>query len=139
MNLPELLLYLTIHYNALVRHAASNLGLTTSQAFHLISIPHNGISMSHLSRKLGLDTSTLTRNIQKLEKIELVERITDLYDKRVLKVLLTPVGREVVEEIDEMLLQKNHIIVEKIDLDERENILNILERLVWAMDCLREE
>ena len=72
MNIPELLTDLTTHYNALIRNAASQLSLTASQAFHLLSIPHDGIPMSQLAHKLGLDTSTLTRNFQKLEKIGLI-------------------------------------------------------------------
>ena len=74
MNLPEFLTDLSIHYNALIRNAASDISLTVSQALHLISIPYEGISMSVLSNKLGLDTSTLTRNIQKLEKLGLVKK-----------------------------------------------------------------
>ena len=92
MNVSELLSDLTVHYNGIIRQVASRLGLTASQAFHLISIPHGGISMSHLSRKLGLDTSTLTRNIQKLEKMGLVERLSSPYDKRVQNALLTQGG-----------------------------------------------
>ena len=83
MNLPELLVDLTTHYNALIRSAASQLHLTASQAFHLISIPHDGIPMFKLAHKLGLDASTLTRNIQKLENLGLVKRKHDSYDKRV--------------------------------------------------------
>ena len=67
MTLQELLCDITTHYNAFVRSAASQLNLTASQAFHLISIPHDGIPMSKLAHKLGLDPSTLTRNIKKLE------------------------------------------------------------------------
>ena len=70
MNVQELLSDLVIHYNALIRQVSSQLCLTASQTFHLISIPQDGISMSRLSRKLGLDASTLTRNIQKLEKMK---------------------------------------------------------------------
>ena len=69
MNLSELLVDLTTHYNALIRSSASKVNLTTSQVFHIISLPHGGISMSKLAHRLGLDASTLTRNIQKLEKL----------------------------------------------------------------------
>ena len=139
MNIPELLSNLTVHYNALLRQTASNLGLTASQAFNLISIPYDGISMSHLSKRLGLDSSTLTRNIQKLEKMGLVGRLSDPYDKRVQNTLLTQKGTDIVEEIEERLLQTNQLIMEKIDLEGQENISNVLENLVWAMDCVREE
>ena len=138
MNLPELLVDLTTHYNALIRSAASQLRLTVSQAFHLISIPYDGIPMSKLAHKLGLDASTLTRNIQKLETLGLVKRQHDSYDKRVQKALLTKQGLEITEEIEEILLQMNNSIIEKIDLDTQENMCELLEKLVWSMDCVRE-
>ena len=139
MNIPELLTDLTTHYNALIRNAASQLSLTASQAFHLLSIPHDGIPMSQLAHKLGLDTSTLTRNIQKLEKMELIKRNQDSYDKRVQKAVLTEKGKKMVELLEESLLEMNHSIMEQIDLDSQENITDILEKIVWAMDCIREK
>ena len=139
MYLSELLVDLTTHYNALIRSAAAQLNLTASQAFHLISIPHDGISMSKLAHRLGLDTSTLTRNVQKLENLELVERKHDPYDKRVQKAVLTERGNEITEEIEELLLQINNSIMDQIDLDSQENMYDILEKLVWSMDCVREK
>ena len=139
MNLPGLLADLTTHYNALIRSAASQLNLTASQAFQLISITNDGVPMSKLAHKLGLDASTLTRNIQKLEKLGLVERKHDSYDQRVQRAVLTKQGSEVVNEIDEILLQMNHLIMNQIDLDSQENIYEVLEKLVWSMDCVREK
>ena len=139
MNIPELLTNLTTHYNALFRQFSSQLSLTAPQAFHLLSIPVDGISMSGLANKLGLDTSTLTRNIQKLEKLDLVRRKQDRNDKRILVVYLTDKGRERVEKIEESLLDLNFSMMKYIDLDDQENIPEMLEKLVWAMDCIREE
>ena len=139
MNIPELLTDLTTHYNALIRNAASQLSLTASQAFHLLSIPHDGIPMSKLAHKLGLDTSTLTRNIQKLEKMELIKRCRDPYDKRVQKAVLTEKGEEMIELLEESLQEMNNTFMEQIDLDSQENITDILEKIVWAMDCIREK
>tara|TARA_B100001964_G_scaffold84968_1_gene96001 strand:- start:1795 stop:2214 length:420 start_codon:yes stop_codon:yes gene_type:complete len=139
MNIPELLANLTTHYNALFRQYSSRLSLTAPQAFHLLSIPVDGISMSGLANKLGLDTSTLTRNIQKLEKLDLVRRKQDRNDKRILVVYLTDKGRGRVEKIEESLLNLNFSMMKYIDLDDQENIPEMLEKLVWAMDCIREE
>jgi|ETNmetMinimDraft_8_1059916.scaffolds.fasta_scaffold121345_1 DNA-binding MarR family transcriptional regulator len=139
MNIPELLANLTTHYNALFRQYSSRLSLTAPQAFHLLSIPVDGISMSGLANKLGLDTSTLTRNIQKLEKLDLVRRKQDRNDKRILAVYLTDKGRGRVEKIEESLLDLNFSMMKYIDLDDQENIPEMLEKLVWAMDCIREE
>ena len=138
MNFSELLSDLSIHYNALIRKAASGLGLTASQALHLISIPYDGIPMSGLSKKLGLDTSTLTRNIQKLESLGLVKRTRYIYDKRILKIFLTADGAQIVEGLDKKLSDINQSLVESLDIDSQENLLEALECLVWSMDCLRE-
>ena len=135
----EILTDLTTHYNALIRNAASQLNLTASQAFHLLSIPHDGIPMSQLAHKLGLDTSTLTRNIQKLEKMKLIKRCQDPYDKRVQKTVLTEKGEEMIELLEESLQEMNNTFMEQIDLDSQENITDILEKIVWAMDCIREK
>jgi len=139
MNIPELLANLTTHYNAIFRQYSSRLSLTAPQAFHLLSIPVDGISMSGLANKLGLDTSTLTRNIQKLEKLDLVRRKQDRNDKRILVVYLTDTGKGAVEKIEESLLDLNFSMMKYIDLDDQENIPEMLEKLVWAMDCIREE
>ncbi|MDP7026778.1 MAG: MarR family transcriptional regulator [Candidatus Marinimicrobia bacterium] len=139
MNIPELLTNLTTHYNAVLRQYSSQLSLTTPQAFHLLSIPVDGISMSGLANKLGLDTSTLTRNIQKLEKMGFVRREQDKKDRRILVAYLTDKGRGRVEKIEESLLDLNFSMMKYIDLDDQENIPEMLEKLVWAMDCIREE
>ena len=139
MNIPELLTNLTTHYNAIFRQYSSRLSLTAPQAFHLLSIPVDGISMSGLAKKLGLDTSTLTRNIQKLEKLDLVRRKQDRNDKRILVVYLTEKGGGKVEKVENSLLDLNFSMMKYIDLDDQENIPEMLEKLVWAMDCLREE
>ena len=139
MNIPELLTNLTTHYNAIFRQYSSQLSLTAPQAFHLLSIPVDGISMSGLANKLGLDTSTLTRNVQKLEKLDLVRRKQDKNDKRILVVYLTDKGRGKVEKVENSLLDLNFSMMKYIDLDDQENIPEILEKLVWAMDCIREK
>ena len=139
MNIPELLTNLTTHYNALFRQFSSQLSLTAPQAFHLFSVPADGISMSGLASKLGLDTSTLTRNIQKLEKLGLVTRGRGRNDKRILLVHLTDKGREKVQKVEELLLDLNFAMMKYIDLDDQQNIPEMLEKIVWAMDCIREE
>lgn len=139
MNIPELLTDLTTHYNALIRYYASRLSLTAPQAFHLLAVSTDGISMSGLAHKLGLDNSTLTRNIQKLETLELVLRKQDNFDKRVFRVHLTKKGRVIVEEFENLLLDLNCSMLKHIDLDDQENIPEMLEKLVWAMDCIREK
>ena len=70
--------------------------------------------MSSLAHKLGLDNSTLTRNIQKLEKMDLVERNSDNYDKRVQRVLLSKKGSSLLASLEKFLEQQNDKILNHI-------------------------
>ena len=137
MNITELLTDLASNTNAIIRAAASNLNLTSSQAFHLLSIPFDGIPISKLAHRLGLDNSTLTRNIQKLEKLALVNRTTCPYDKRVQLIVLTPKGSDLINSLEAHLLDQNNHIMEHIDLDTQLNLSTVLEKLCWALDCIR--
>ena len=138
MNFSELLNNLSIHYNAFIRQVANSLHLTSSQAIHLISIPYNGTSMSKLAQGLGLDTSTITRNINKLEKLGLVKKHAGLNDQRVQIITLTNDGQKKVDIIEEKLTEIDDNLISELNLEEQEELLDVLEKLVWSMDCLRE-
>ena len=137
MNIAELLTDLASGTNSIIRASASKLNLTVSQAFHLLSIPYDGISMSGLAHKLGLDNSTLTRNIQKLEKLDLVKRQNDNYDKRVQLAVLTNKGTSLLKLLELNLEQQTSEVLEKIDLDTQVHLTTILEELSWALECMK--
>ena len=139
MSIAELLTDLASGTNAIIRSTASMFNLTASQAFHLLSIPFDGIPISELALRLGLDNSTLTRNIQKLENMELVKRRLDNYDKRIHRVVLTQEGTALLVRIEERLEEKIATILDKIDLDAQEHLLSVLEKLSWALECTREK
>ena len=63
MNLVELLVELHINLLVPIKKAALKFSLTLSQTLCIISIPFDGISQSKLTKKLCLDLSTLTRNL----------------------------------------------------------------------------
>ena len=139
MNITELLTDLASGTNAIVRSVASKFNLTASQAFHLLLIPFDGIPISSLANKLGLDNSTLTRNIQKLEKLDLVVRRADSYDRRVQRVVLTKNGTSILTSLESHLDEINCAIIEQIDLDTQENLISVLEKLSWSLGCMREK
>ena len=139
MNITELLTDLASGTNAIVRSVASKFNLTASQAFHLLLIPFDGIPISSLANKLGLDNSTLTRNIQKLEKLDLVVRRADSYDRRVQRVVLTKNGTSILTSLENHLDEINYAIIDQIDLDTQENLISVLEKLSWSLGCMREK
>ena len=55
----------------------------------------DGLKVIELSKKAGLEPSTMTGLLDRMERDELVERTTDLTDRRVLRIHLTKIGRRV--------------------------------------------
>ena len=139
MNVAELLVDLTSSTNAIIRSVASKLDLTVSQAFHLLSIPFDGIPMSRLAHRLGLDNSTLTRNIQKLEKMGLVDRSADNYDRRIQRVILSKKGASLLTLLEGRLEQQGNDVLDQIDLETQEHLVTVLEKLTWALGVAREK
>ena len=92
-----------------------------------------------LSKKLGLDTSTLTRNVQKLEKLNLLKRTTDSFDKRIQSIFLSDTGNEIVKKLDNSLSITIDQLMKKIDISNHEIILEGLSILEWGMDQFRNE
>ena len=69
-------------YTKIIRNIGNENSLTFEQSKFLISIPYDGILLTELAFRLGIDNSTLTRNIQKLNQKNLIEIKNDFYDKR---------------------------------------------------------
>lgn len=70
-------------------------GFTSSQCYAMLEILKAGhINMNNLSDKMNLDTSTMTRVIDKLVRDEFVLRSRDEEDRRVMIVSLSEKGKE---------------------------------------------
>ena len=76
------------------------LGITYTQYLALLVLwNENGITVNELSRKLYLDSGTLTPLLKKLETKELVERHRDTEDERVVRLFLTEKGQNLKEQV----------------------------------------
>tara|TARA_Y100000746_G_C15460547_1_gene431263 strand:- start:2182 stop:2601 length:420 start_codon:yes stop_codon:yes gene_type:complete len=121
--------------NVLARQVASKNNLSLSQYYTLTNISSSGISMSKLSLILGIDNSTLTRNVNILIKHSFLNKQKSSQDKREQVVLLSSKGIEISEKLDidmEELLNK---FILGINEDYRQSFLDILEQLNWKMNC----
>ena len=139
MGLTEFIIDITSNINALIRKISSKHKLTHSQTFHLFNIPYDGISMSKLANKLSLDNSTLTRNIQKLEKMNLIQRSKDQLDGRINKIQLTASAIKIMQSIESSLELQNQKIIKNLDINSQEKLISSLEKLSWALSFQRGE
>ena len=97
----EELLNLTTNFIVLLRKNAKKYNISLSQGLILLSIGSHRKSMTYLVRKLGLDPSTMTRNIEKLEKRYLVYRERSEDDYRIIFVYKAQKGKDIVNKLED--------------------------------------
>ena len=73
-----------------------------------------------------------------LEKLALVERHPDNYDKRIHRIALTSAGTSVLQSLEDFLEEHNSLIIDQIDLDTQLHLLTVLEKLSWAIECVED-
>ena len=121
--------------NSLLRSISSDSNLSISQYFTLQSIPPDGVSMSELAGKLGIDNSTLTRNINVLIKLQLVTKIQSKSDKREYIAILTQDAYLLIKNL-EVEFDKAFIkIILDISSEEKSQLSNIIEKINWKINC----
>ena len=136
MNYGEFLSSFLIDLQRLFRVKLTNSDLTYSQILAIISIPDSGIEMSELSSALGLDNSTVTRLVMRLEDKIWVKRKKSQRDQRAVKVFLTQKGVKVQQNVE----KKIDKIGEKLNLEfnevDKEDLLNSLSSFQWKLKKL---
>ena len=138
MNMIENLSDISLHYFALIRKLSSKFELTLSQALVFLYIPFDGITISDLSQKLGVDISTMTRNIQRIERKQLINRTPNLNDKRSIKLLLSPRGQNIANSLNKEMAENLQKIIDKYDFDQSNQLNNNLESLGWDLYLYRQ-
>ena len=125
----EEILQLNTNFIFLVRKIAKKNSLTLPQALILLNVSISGSSMSALANLLGLDPSTATRNIEKLEIRNLLYREKSTNDTRKVYVYMSIQGKEISKKIEQDLeFQLVNAIGSKIDIAE------IIQKINWSLE-----
>jgi DNA-binding MarR family transcriptional regulator len=133
MDFGELLNELALSLNALHRRDVCGQGETLAQCFILSSVPDDGIYMSRLAGKLGIDNSTLTRLMENLEKHNLAFRKKDEDDRRLVNVFLTEEGQAVMSRFEARIENLGSRILDDLPPEKRELVKGSLESLLWSL------
>ncbi len=111
-------------------------GMTLPQCHALLEIGDKPeVSLADLAASLDLDTSTLSRTIQGLVVLGLVDRITDERDRRCVAISLTGHGRKLYDEIEELYNGYFARVLEYIPSERSEAVL---ESIAILADAVRE-
>ena len=133
MHYGELISSFLIDLQRLFRLNISIKDLTYSQTLAMISIPDDGIEMSELAWKLGLDNSTVTRLVIRLEKKNWVERKRSQRDQRAIEVFLTDKGALIQHDIEKEIDNIGEKIKTEVEKDQNEALLQSLSSFQWTL------
>lgn len=86
----------------------------------------DGLKVIELGKKAGLEPSTMTGLLDRMERDELVARTSDTSDRRVLRIYLTKTGRQVREpalKVVERVLNEIFAGIAEDDIDQAKHLL----------------
>ena len=133
MILSDHFISFNIKLTAIFRRISSQYNLSFSQYCIIMKIDSSGIPISELAKNLGLDKSTLTRNINVLLKRSLVEKYQDQYDLRVYKVVLSDEGEQIKNSLYAELDKFTSELLTYLD-DNIQDEIYLLDKLIQKLD-----
>ena len=107
-----------------------DLGLAPGQELLLLQLwDRDGCSQADLVERLGIDPSTVTKMLQRLERDGWVRREPSPDDGRVTLVALTPAGRDLRAAVTDIWRRLEHESVKTLADDERAELLRLLRKV----------
>ena len=133
MQLGELLNSLLVNLQTLIKREV-NLGRASFPKIIALSIiPPDGLEMSDLARRMGIDNSTATRLVIGMEVAGWVNRQSYLKDKRVTQVFLTRKGYSLQSDLEEQFALIGKIVEESLNPSDKVDISDSLSSLNWVL------
>ena len=133
MNYGEILSLFLIDLHSLFRKNIKIGDASFQQLIAMSIIPSTGIEMTPLAKKIGIDNSTLTRLIIRLEKNGWAKREVSPYDKRVINVTLTITGNRLQNDLEKQYEKIGDKVEQLVDPLERESTLQHIQSLHWIL------
>ena len=133
MQLGELLSSLLVNLQSLMKTEV-NLGRASFPKIIALSIlPPDGLEMSALAKRMGIDNSTATRLVVGMEIAGWVNRQSFSHDKRVTQVFLTKKGYSLQSDLEDQFALIGNIVEESLNPSDKVNISDSLSSLNWVL------
>jgi len=100
---------------------------------------HDGLRIGELADRVGVDDTTATRLVDRLEELGLAERHSEESDRRAIVVGLTADGRELVAGVAAQRQQFFADVLATLDADERVQLVQLTEKAALALRTRSEE
>ena len=133
-RLMETIRALVRRFSLVERADLSCCGMTVAQAATLEALAHeNDLRLGTLARRLGIDKSTLTRNVGRLKDLGLVHTIPDPSDRRATMARLTNDGHTAAQRIARIESDFARSVNDALGPNGAAETLQILDRLLAAV------
>ena len=106
---------------------------TLQQILILATIPDKGMDLTSLAEKIGVDNSTVTRLVDGMVHLDLVDKKKSYLDKRITIVSLTEKGDQTSEEIEKKLDIIGEEIFNQISMEHQDDVKEALLSFHWAL------
>ncbi|UPR46575.1 MarR family transcriptional regulator [Vibrio cyclitrophicus] len=92
-----------------------------------------GVTQRDIAAKSKVENSTTTRTLDKLEKLELVERRADPHSRRSFRIYLTEKGKALEEVLIPIPVKLNEELMAALDAKEQQQMIGLLKKMVAAI------
>lgn len=117
---------------------AAKYGSTTTVGFVLLNIDlDEGTPATKIAPLLGMEARSLTRTLKNLEENGLIKRVADKNDRRLVRIFLTPLGKEKREIARKSVKNFNAEIQKSISKDKLETFFEVINEINKTAENLK--
>jgi DNA-binding MarR family transcriptional regulator len=111
--------------------AFAKAGLTLQQyrVLMVINFAKHQLTQTDVSHYLDRNTNSISLIIDRMEKIDLVKRVRDLKDRRALRLVITPTGKDLFKRATTHGLELTKTMMSCCSEEETQIVINLLEKL----------
>jgi DNA-binding MarR family transcriptional regulator len=133
MEFGELVKIFLLDLQYLFRNQVVESGMTLTQILLLSSIPDEGIDMTALTRRMGVDNSTLTRLVDVLVRKGWIVKQKNPRDGRSVVVSFTPEGEQVQKQVEANIDRLGDRLYQEIPFENRDEVKEVLSSFHWTL------
>jgi DNA-binding MarR family transcriptional regulator len=115
------------------------LTMTPTKLRALDAISEGGVRVGELAERIGIDETTATRLVDRLEAAGVAERRSSAADRRVIVVGLTPAGVVLVREVAQRRQRFLCEVLTALEPDERAELVRLTEKAAAVLRDRSEE
>lgn len=108
--------------------------ITVQQCYTLEALCEGPKNMKELAGEVALHQSTLTRIVEKLEKLNLVRRSRPMENQRIVEVTITGQGRKVYQFLEQESEKTVSVLLDQVPADKRDSVVDSMEFLTTLLD-----